>query len=143
MEKNRILTPQQPRTTPNWREVVKYDSQLMTAIRAQQNSMRVVGIIPEWYNFTHTELWRDIRPALTRRERAKYQAWWTLMYSLKRDTKDKETMLLAVAYLVREKAKRAYAKTLPVNPAAFHIPPAHAKRIEEYCRTHFEALVPG
>ena len=130
---------------PKMNDLVANESRLITLIRAQQNSLRLLGIVPGWYAFTQSEVFWEFRKAgFTNREKAKYQAWWTFLFAIMRNKDDKETVQYGVACLIAEKARRSYGKTIPVQPKSFGLSDdEHATRVREYVLEHYEGLNPN
>lgn len=129
-------------TKQDWTKIVRFDAELVKHIRAQQNSYRSVGIIPSWANFVADEFWWEICKTLTtNKERAKYQAWWNLLFEYLRDPRDEASLMYAVGVMVQEKLRRSYGKNRSVAALECGVEDeAHARKIEEYVRTHFESL---
>jgi hypothetical protein len=118
---------------------------LIPYIRAQQNSLRLIGAIPTWENFAQTEAFRDfIREGFTPQERRKYKAVWDLIWTLCRDKKDLGTVQLAFAYLLQESYKRSYTPNVPpVIPQRYGITDQqHWMRVKEYVLSNYENFIP-
>lgn len=136
------LSDFKPRAAPI-RKIIAMDSLLVARIFTEQRTMRLANQIPSWECFASTEHWRQVAALLDGRECRKYQAWWTLIYSLCRDSKDGATVACACAYLVKEKMRRSYSKELTVKPERWRLTPEEAGKIREYVLTHYESLNPS
>ena len=123
--------------------VIRNESELILAIKAMQNSLRLIGVIPTFYNFKHCEGWPTIAQQLAGSEMRKFEAWWNLIVELQRGKEDQTTLMLAVAYLVKERQRRSYSKEIAVNPIAFGITDEqHSQQVREHVLRYYEALNP-
>lgn len=125
--------------------LVAYDGKLIPYIKAQQNSLRLLKIIPTWQNFTMTDAYRDFQTkgGITITEIRKYRAMWNLLFELPRDRKDHRTIALAFCYLVSEIQRRGGDKPMRVDPIKYGIKDTnHSERVKEYVLKHFQDLVP-
>jgi len=132
----------------NLNRLVADDLQLMRYIRAQQRSLRLVGIIPTWKNFMDSDFYfeefqRD--GGITITERRKYQAFWEMLLQLPRDKNDHQSISLAFAYLFQEKQRRDGGRIPEVDPRKFKFvgkDKEHVEKVREFVLSNYENLVP-
>jgi len=131
-------------SAPDYMQLVRFESKLINFIRIRMNTLRLGKIIPTWYNYvSSTSDWREVERGLTSDWKRKFRAFWNLMFHCMRHPKDLPSVQLAVAYLVREKRVRGYAKVAPICPEKLGVPGDHALKVEEYVLSNFETLTPG
>lgn len=123
--------------------LTEQEGPILQSVSTCMNSLRLLGIVPTFYNFSQTEAWWELTKGWTDRQKAKYRAWWTAIQTLQRDAKDIGTVRLILACLVQEKARRNYHKIPKISAAALGvIDERHAEAVREHVRSNYEALDP-
>lgn len=130
------------------RITVNDDVLLAARILKEQNTMRLVKLVPEWGTFASAEHWFYMRKVLSQSEADRFQAWWVMIFKFQRDARDSETLKFLLAYVLREKQVRAGEKGatrgLGLAPNVQHDPAwvMHLTAMQEFIRTNFERLCP-
>lgn len=139
----KIIIPLVPVADDQARRIAEQEGEMLKHISSAMNSMRLVGIIPQFQNFQELEAWWLMSKEWTNRQKTKYKAWWDAIYTLLRDKNDVKTVALIVACCLQEKAKRAYSTEPPLDPNRLQIDDQqHIKRVREYVRDHYKQLDP-
>jgi hypothetical protein len=126
----------------NAKSLVRFESDLFRVIKAQQNTLRCIKVVPTWEAFMGTEAYSTIAKELNGQEMRKYRATWRMFFELQRDPEDKGSILLATLYLIQERARRTYSKTITVRPDAYNISEEHAQKVKEFVLRHYGDLNP-
>jgi hypothetical protein len=127
----------------NGERSMSQEGELLRSINTNMNSMRLVGMVPNFDTFKEQEAWWLMSRHWTNRQKTKYQAWWDAIYRLQRDKDDKATVGLIIAYALQEMARRRYEKEPFVFPHKLGVTDEkHAARVCEYVVSHYEKLDP-
>lgn len=121
----------------------KQEGMMLRHIKASMDSLRLIGIVPNFDNFKEHEAWWKCSRRWTNREKTKYKAWWNAIYRLQRDKNDHGTVSLIIGFLLQEKARRFYAKEPPLEIEKLgKFDDAHVERVKKYVREHYELIDP-
>lgn len=125
-----------------YKQLALREGEMLRSISTAMNSLRLVKVIPTFYNFAQLEVWQHMSRDWSGAEKRKYGRWWDGLYHVMRDKSDKASVALFIAYLLQEQARRNGSKMEVVPATAGITDLEHAERVREYVLSHYEGLNP-
>jgi hypothetical protein len=108
------------------------DLEIIKSVKRYQDTFRLNGIIPTWDQFTQTENYWRIRREMDPTTFKTFEALWHLFDEIQRDESDHLSVAYAMAYRVKLKLRRAYAKEMPLDKKLYPgLPEEQFTKIEE------------